>query len=207
VRGNVQVFHVEDLKPFYGPYDEAYRVALNDNDQHVILRILAYLGDLSKRTSLDFKVMWHDGSVTWEPWSRDLYESLPFETYCRSKHFLTPLVHPASTIIKQHKQLKATPVTSAINFGDVCYVDLLHWGSAWFHALNLPDTDTKTYVVKSRYGVKNKKMIEIHFILFGNTTYVDNVWIQLYGSIINMTEHMVEVTSEFANEYPQVMQG
>jgi len=79
----IRVFHVSRIKLFHGTEEEAYRIALLDNDQYVINRITAYRGEPLTRTTMSFEVHFEVGSIVWLPWSTELSDTIPFEEFCR----------------------------------------------------------------------------------------------------------------------------
>ena len=52
---------VERVKLFNGTRDEAYRLSLENPDQFVIDNILAWKGEPSKRTTMEFLIRFADG--------------------------------------------------------------------------------------------------------------------------------------------------
>ena len=61
--GNVTWLHVTHLKLFVGNREDAYKVALLDADQFVILKIHYWRGDPSKRSDMFFFVEFTDGDA------------------------------------------------------------------------------------------------------------------------------------------------
>ena len=60
-------------------------MACRDQDQHVIDEVLSYRGDRHTRTTLLFQVRFKDGSIHELPYSKDLYDSIPYAEFCESK--------------------------------------------------------------------------------------------------------------------------
>jgi hypothetical protein len=80
--GIVQLFHVDRLKPYFGTLDSAKDLAQADGFQHVIVEITAHRGDPMSRKKMDFYIQYAEGPLIWVPWSTDLFQSVPYETYC-----------------------------------------------------------------------------------------------------------------------------
>ena len=54
---------MDRLKPFFGTRDDAWKWAMLDQDQYAIDRITAHRGDPLARTTMEFEVVFKDGSV------------------------------------------------------------------------------------------------------------------------------------------------
>ena len=60
---------VSRLKPFWlDPGVDPQAVAAADMGEVQVLRVLAHKGSERNRGTLEFKVEWSDGDITWEPW-------------------------------------------------------------------------------------------------------------------------------------------
>jgi hypothetical protein len=116
--GHIKVFHVSRLKIFHGGAEEAKKVAMIDNNQFVINEFKAYRGDPKIRTSIEFEVLFEDGSLVWLPWSKDIFETIQYESYCRSRPELYPLIFDAKTSLKRISELNKTPITE-VNPGEL----------------------------------------------------------------------------------------
>ena len=184
ILGHVKQFHVSRLKLFFGSMDEAKRVAMIDNNQFVIDSILAYRGNPMIRTTMEFEVKFADGSVVWLPWNKDLFDSQPYEHFCRSRSELFPIIFDLKTATKQLSILKKTPIT-AVKPNDIVYVDLRCYSSSWYQTLPLPDKDHITYLIKYKYTKwlnKTYTKIQATAPLFKETWSLDHLFVQFYGS-------------------------
>lgn len=205
VQGQVYHFHVDRLKLFYGDQQAAYDLALSDANQYVIDRILAYRGEPHLRTSLDFKVRFADSDVLWLPYSLDLAASLPFEDFCRSKPELCQALLTTRDAAKRKTSINTTAI--AIDLNTMAYVDLRFFGSAWYHALDLPDADHLRYVlpcIYSGWATSNRRRIHISSAFYQLRWTVDNFFIHTYGScsIFDSSTSMVLVNDALATVYP-----
>jgi hypothetical protein len=184
VTGVVKTLHVTTLKPFHGTLDDAKAMACLDADQHVIERIVAYRGDVDVRTTLEFEVLFADGTLLWLPWSKDIISTVAFEEYCRSLPCLYHLIYTVA-IAKQHRaRILRTPIDS-ISPGDTVVVDLRCYGDQWYHSLTLPDLDHNIYVVEYVYRswITNKHLkIRVDVPVFDETHIVDAYFVFRYGS-------------------------
>ncbi len=184
IQGYIKEFDVERLKIFHGDLEEAKRVALIDSDQYVIKQILAYRGDPLTRTTMDFLTEYEDGEIIWKHWTKDLFDSIPYEKYCRSIPELTPLVHTVEQAKAFERELKTKPITDVAP-GDVCYVDVRFFGHLWYdNFFPLPDKFQTLYLMEGRYFVwenKKKTKISIKFPVINEVYVVSNDFIQRYG--------------------------
>jgi hypothetical protein len=163
------------LKIFHGSLEEAKKVALIDQDQFVVTRILAYRGEPLTRSTMEFEVEYADGDVIWKVYDHDLSQSVPFENYCRSKPELTPLIYSQKEANRMRVALNKSPITE-VQPGDTVYVDLRSYGATWYHNLPLPDKDHTTYYLAYRYTRwigRQKLKIEAYCPVFNE--YFDNL--------------------------------
>ena len=151
ITGSINTFHVSRLKLFNGNSQQAYSSALRDNNQYSIHSILAYRGDPLLRTTMSFHVKFDDDTIVWKNWNNDLYNTVPYESYCRSLPQLHPLLTSVSLSAIEFKRIKNTEISLVIP-GDTVYVDLRSYGFQWYSSLNLPDSDYCNYVVMLIYA-------------------------------------------------------
>jgi hypothetical protein len=182
--GHIKVFHVSRLKIFHGGAEEAKKVAMIDNNQFVINEFKAYRGDPKIRTSIEFEVLFEDGSLVWLPWSKDIFETIQYESYCRSRPELYPLIFDAKTSLKRISELNKTPINE-VNPGDIALVDIRSYGAGWYDSLPLEDKHQTTYLVEYNYikwkSTKHLK-IEVYCPTFDETFTVDHAFVKFYGS-------------------------
>ena len=159
---------VERVKIFNGTRDEAYRLSLEDADQFVIDKILAWKGAPSVRTTTEFLVKFADGEEIWKPWDRDLG---PFANYCRENRGLSELLYDVKTWNPMKKEINNRPIT-LVQPGDVCYVDLRFFGTEMYdNTLDLPDKYMVRYVVRCEYlkwAGKGRKRIDVLIVPYGS---------------------------------------
>ena len=147
--GNIVTLHMDRLKPFFGTEEEAWEMAMLDQDQHAVDAILAHRGDPLERTTMEFEVAFKDGSTVWLPWSKDIFDTVQYEDYCRARRPLHTLVYKSAQA-KEEEKRRAREVITEIQPGDVLYVDLRAWGTEWYRQMALPDKDHALYVVEVR---------------------------------------------------------
>jgi len=184
ILGHIKVFHVSRLKIFHGSLESAKNTAMIDNNQYVINEFKAFRGNPKTRTTMEFEVLFEDGSLVWLPWSKDLFNTVQYEAYCRSRPELYPLIYDAKIAGKRIKELNASPITE-VKPGDTVLVDIRSYGAGWYDSLSLEDKHHINYLVEYRYVKwKSNRHLKIEAIcsLFGETFVVDHAFVKFYGS-------------------------
>jgi hypothetical protein len=209
VQGTVHVFHVDKVKIFFGDREKAFAAAQLDHDQYVMTRFMAFKGSPDKRTTMEFKIEFVDGTITWLPWSEDIYSTILYEEYCNSITFLKPLTMRLEKAVIYIRELKSKAISTVVP-SDVCFVDIRFWGSDWAYALELPDFDSTQYLVQAvykRFVSTSKKTIVVNFPLFKQSLTVDNYWVTAYGSIraLPVASQLVDLT--LARSFPKVLEN
>ena len=118
---------------------------MRDNDQYVISDIKAYRGDPLTRTAIEFDILSNDNTLTWIPWNKDLFDTIPYEIFCRSHSQLYPLIFTLKDSLTQIIKYQI------FSYHHIVYVDLPSNGSNWYSRLPLPDPDHSLYVVELLY--------------------------------------------------------
>ena len=204
--------NVERLKIFHGTIDQAKDVAMVDNNQFIIDSFLSYRGNPRVRTTVEFEVLFQDGSVVWLPYSKDLFDTQQYEAFCRRRPELFPLLYDRSTAEATISTLNKTPITE-VEPGDTVLVDLRSYGATWYNHLHLPDKDHITYLVPYRYtkwiGSKRLK-IEGHCPLFNETFPLDHLFVSQYGtrdknSWIKSGAQFCIVDKAMLKKYPELL--
>jgi hypothetical protein len=201
-------FHVERLKMFFGSREDAERVARLDHDQFEVDSILYWRGSPDVRTSMEFFIRFADGEQKWVTWSKDLFDSIPYENFCRSQPPLFPLIFTVAEAKRRIAEINAKPITE-VQPGDKVFVDLRSRGNAWYQGLGLPRCDELTYVLPCKYGPfygRNERKIRLFFELTKEDFPVDHYFVQAYGSCKTFdAERMVLVTPALCRKYPGLM--
>lgn len=186
VMGFIKTFHVERLKIFHGTKEEAFNIALQDADQHIISEIKAYRGDPLIRTTVQFLVQFADNDVIWIPFSQDLFKTVQYETYCRSIPCLYPLIFNLKEANSHIKAIKMRDITSVAP-GDTVYVLLRWYNHIWYDSLPLPDLFDKDYLLEFKYVAwtkrnSKKKITAICPVFNDEWKGLDNYFVFAYGS-------------------------
>jgi hypothetical protein len=203
----VSVFHASRLKSFYSTSEEAYDAALRDADQYLITKFIAYRGDPLVRTSISFNILFADGSQIWKSWSPDLFDTVQYEDYCRSIPQLVPLV----TLLKESKiliaQVNPTPITK-IHIGDTPYMDICAIGAGWYEDLQLPNSDTSSYIVPLSFlSWHSDKRLRINCsipslcINWTGKNAVNHFFVNSWCHSLTLHNHMTLITLDFIREH------
>ena len=152
--------------------EEDIRMANSDNREATISEIIAYKGDVYRRTDMYFYVKYDDGSMLWQQYepgkyglNRDLRQ---LRDYCSK---LPELKHLCMTDMEARRQiatLDAMEVT-ALKPGDTFYLDLRYQGwfkdsdrNTWLRDRKGLDYVNDTYILKCRttkYASSNRRRI------------------------------------------------
>ena len=203
--GEVKTFDVLDLKIYVGEHEDAFNMACRDRDQHVIDKIIYHTGDPMTRTTLMFKVKFLDGEVKEVPYSKDLFDSIPYEAYCDSKPYLRHLKYTTKQAKKYIQELNRKPLTG-YTVGQEVYIDIRLYGDGWFNKLQLPDSQTTMYVSKFRLTKCSSKKLEMINIITNDNHKLGAYQIYCYLHTAFDPARMVGIDEAFMLEYPQVTQ-
>jgi hypothetical protein len=202
----IKVFHSNRLKYFFGSTEQAKEAALRDMDQYVVEEFLAYRGDPLVRTSLAFFVKFLDGTFQWLSWSKDLFDTIQYENYCRSLPQLFPLVILHREALELMKILNRTPIT-VVGTGQTAYLDIRAIGAGWYQGLVLPDSDFSIYVVPMIYmenttkGTRFNCTIPSLRIVWAGRNAVNHTFVKMWGSKVVLTDKMILITLDFISKY------
>lgn len=210
VLGFVETFDVESLVIFVASREKAYDAALRDCNQYVIEEILQDRGDPYRRTSMEFLVKYADGDIRWVPYSKDLFDAIPFEHYV-SRY--THLLHLKYTDKEAHKRrvLLCKQDIGSLTLGETYYVRLNWLGYDFISSLGLPDVSPKFYVIlfkTSHYFHKtSRKRITVICPVLNNLCYI----IDNYDAITYFTcttfdsNYMVLFDEQMLKQYPNIL--
>jgi hypothetical protein len=204
-QGSIETFHSSKIKPFFGSDDEAKRLAMTDYDQYLVQEFRAYRGDPLHRTSVQFEVLFADGSVVWLYWSLDLFRTVQYEDFCRAHPQLRVLVETAEAGVEFRRKLNRQPITE-VHPGEVCYFDLRGWSETWYEQLDLPDLFHIRYVLEARYNklTKARTSISVYVPALRATYTEDHYKVFAYGAIKVLGPNMVLLDSDFIRHHPEL---
>jgi phospholipid-translocating ATPase len=198
--------YVGDLAPFFGSHEEAFRMAKVDDDQVVVVEIQAYRGEPRQRRSMQFLVLFADGSLLWLPWSFDIFTTVAYERYVSSLPALRPLLYTVKDLRARDNILNDTPITE-VTLGTVVFVDLRCYGYGWYAALGLPDCDKLSYVVPYKYEAFNddRTVATVFCHLFKERWKVNHVFVIEYGSNGNFDSGFMKlIDSALLKKFPSM---
>jgi hypothetical protein len=203
----VSTFHCTRVKLFVGTSAEAQEAALRDADQYYIDSFLAYKGNPEVRTTVIFYIKFADGCVHWMPWSKDLYDTEQYESYCNSKPELAPLTVMLKESLILKKLTNNTPI-AAVEPGMHVYMDLRAIGAGLYEFLNLPDFDFALYVVVLEYmSWQDARHTRINCVIpsldirWSGRSAVSHSFVKWWGSTKEVSEKMIVINNAFIRQY------
>jgi len=157
------------------------------------------------RTTLVFKVQFADGDVKDVPYSLDIFNSIPYEEFCRNKPYLQHLVFPTSShALKEfYRNINSKPL-DGLAAGERVYVDIRFFGDIWYQNLLLPDSDTNLYVTPMTVSVRNRKTVKLTGILTREAVQMTIYDIQSFVYSELDESRMVLVDEDFVADHPMV---
>jgi hypothetical protein len=197
------------LSMYSGAFEDAYKLALADKDQYVVSCIVNHYGNPLKRTTMTFKVVFENGDVVWQGYSKDLDQTIAFEEYCRSVKYLLPLLDPSNKANTRISNINKHPITE-VKPGSISYVDLEAFGTDWFLALKFPwDKNNRRYVLAYKYRPFNnpshKKINMYSQLLDEDIVDAEHYFVYSYGCVqIFDPLKMILVDDQFALQHPQI---
>jgi hypothetical protein len=198
---------VERVKLFTGTREEAERLAMEDADQFLIKRIIAFKGNPAKRLTMEFEVEFDDGDIVWKQWDANLATTQQYVDYCDSLkelHFLTYSTASVGPAIAALNKTQITEVTP----GDIVYIPLRAFGYLEYDELTLPDKEHLLYVVPAvytRWAGTTHLRIDIRIELFSSTYMWNHQKVFQFGYQKEQSEHMIIVNDLMLIAYPDIM--
>ena len=180
--GVVHLFHVDRLKPYFGTLASAKDLAQADGFQQVIVEITAHRGDPLSRKKMDFYIQYAEGPPC-GPWSTDLFQSVPYETYCRAHPPLYPLIFTLDVAKTKIKSLNDQPIM-IVQPHSLGHMDLRWFSDGWYHSLELPNADFTQYLWPFDYNdFANDRQSKIHVIFHftNHTNTLTNFQVTCWG--------------------------
>jgi hypothetical protein len=206
--GAIQTLHVERLRRYIGTEQQAIEAAHVDNNQYMIELFLAYRGDPARRTTIQFEIRFQDGEIAWLPYSQDLFTTIHYEEFCRSRPELYPLIMSDECWRKECAILKKKPIT-IIKPGDEVFINIREIGAEFYDALDFPDIYHIQYLLKSKYTKFSCKdtRAELKFLLTGDRFTVSHEFVKLWGSkmTIDPVTASKVIDQEFISKFPSFM--
>ena len=209
VSGVTKVLHTDRLKIFIGSEEDAFKMAMLDEDQYLVQSITNFKGDPATRTTMSFKVTYADGDTRWVPYSRDISQTVQFEDYCNSFPPLRQLLVNAADAVKSHKALNKTPIVD-VSPGDVFYVTLRAFSYTWFDDLSDILDEACQYVVKCEcldWKTQAHREIWISYPVFNSRHTVGNAFISQYFFTRQLSDSMKLVDAAMLRDKPRLREA
>ena len=160
---------------------------------------------------MSFHVKFNDDTIVWKNWNNDLYNTVPYESYCRSLPQLHPLLTSVFLSAIEFKRIKNTEISLVVP-NDTVYVDLRSYGFKWYSSLDLPDSDYSNYVVMLTYtSWFDSKHLQIN----GTVSVFNEQWcanksltanfVYYWGHTKNLdSSNMILIDLPLVKKYPQI---
>ena len=181
VTGAIKTSDVSDMAEFLGTKEDAYRLALTDQYQSVIVSIDAWRGNPDTRTSCKFQTTFEDGSSTWQSYN-SLKDTTQFDEFCRADPRLRELTDTTQARDAKIKELRRTPIPLAV--GATIYVDLRLMSHTLyqFRKLKLDDKYSRRWMFPAtvRSISRNKRKATITSAVMDDTIEIDTRELQMY---------------------------
>jgi hypothetical protein len=203
--GHIARLLIERLKLFVGSREEAFKLAMEDADQYLVNRILAWRGDPNTRSTLEFEVEFADGDIVWKTFDKDLKDCSAFKDYVQLRPELMLLQYTVDQSFKESKLINAEPIIE-VNPGDIVYLDIRYLDTAIYdNQLVLDDKWHRRYVVPltyTRWAGRQRKKLDAHILLFDLTLMVNRLFVLTWGSNRELKDDMIEITMPFLTLAP-----
>ena len=176
-------------------------------DHYTVLRMRAWKGVPTERSTMWFMVEYADGDVMWQEWNKGLDLCEAFDVYVKAQRPLFLLRYPAKAAAKYRAYLNQQEISN-VGLGTTVYVDLRRWGEAWYDQLTLPDAYTTVHVVLCVYKAwvgRNRRKIQITCQLFNEAFAMDGYEVYCYGSEQVLTGEMTLVTAALVQQHPKIL--
>ena len=168
---------------------------------------MAYRGDPQLRSKTEFLLEYEGVIIRWKSWDQDLFDSIPYEPYCRTVPQLRPMVLTVLLSNAEALCINHQPII-IVRPRMIGYMDLRWFPFDWYAGLSFPDEDTTTYVLKYRYGDytnDNQFKIRIKFDITGDEYVLNHYSVLMWGSLLALTPGMVLCDRTFIRRYPHIM--
>ena len=167
---------------FSGSKEDAYRLALTDQNQVVITSIDAWRGNPDTRTSCKFLTTFEDGSQLWQSY-QSVKDTTQFEQLCNSDPRLRELTDTTQARNARIKELRATPVP--VKIGATIYIDF-RWISHTlyqFKQLKLVDKYSRRWLFPAVVTAisRNKRKAMITSVLLDGEADIDARELKMYS--------------------------
>jgi hypothetical protein len=207
VTHQVVTVSVSDVKIYSGSKDRAFKMAMRDNDQHLVDTIISYTGNRELRTSMTFTVRYTDGDIREVGYHQDLFDCQPYEDFCRRQAHTYHLQWPTAASDKWISDKNKEAITMCIP-GDNVYINIRIFGDDWYDQLMLPNSALNTYVTPFTcthwYHRTSHKKISVRDNRSLLTYSLNAYQVFCFAHSEFNPNLMVLIDDDFATHYPQV---
>ena len=181
ITGAVKTSDVTDMALFMGSKEEAYRLALTDQYQVVIISIDAWRGNPDTRTSCKFLVSFEDGTRSWQSW-HSLKDTTQLEQLCAQDPRLRELSVTTQVRDRRIKNMRTMPVP--VKVGDQLYIDM-RWLSHTlyqFRKLKLEDKYSRRWLFPALVTAisRNRRKATVTSAVMDGQWEIDTRELQMY---------------------------
>jgi len=181
-------------------------LAMLDASEFWLSSVKSWLGHSSLQTSIRLLLVFDDNSEAWTQFDNALIDTEKVDLYIRSHPELYILCLPVD-MRKKYIVSTNAEVNPNMKVGYKAYVDLRYFGFSWFEALDVPDTDSMSYIVefevtkllqKRRFAFRCRELDDIEY-------KGDNYFLCNWGHIRkpDRKRHIV-VSSVLVSKYPSL---
>ena len=200
---------VTALQLWSGTEEEAQIAAEKDHQQSQVQEILQWSGEVNKRQSLSFLVLYKDGVQIWQRWSQDLFDTMQFSEFVSSRSMLFCCRYGTMKIAQEaFGVILRQPLSAFVTPGQLSYVDIrCYFNQAAFADIGLP-SELKNYVVEYRFAAgSTEKSIAYTCAAFGERGTIKKLdFIYLWCRTKDFDElTMVLVDARYIVEFPRLL--
>jgi hypothetical protein len=174
------------------------------------LVVKGYEGDPLSRKDMIFIVQFKpDGKDEFMSYNFDLTEQDSFKQFCQSRKALWFILREEKEARSWQKTLDSQEMTKW-SIGDSIYMDVRALGSSnWYQGINLPDYQSKTYIIKGtvKKFLSSKKKIQIQFDIYTDVSTFGGfaLWIYSFTENENLEDYVLIDKSNVAKEFIGVL--
>ena len=174
------------------------------------LVVKGYEGDPLSRKDMIFIVQFKpDGKDEFMSYNFDLTERDLFKQFCQSRKALWFILREEKEARSWQKTLDNQEMTKW-SIGDSIYMDVRALGSSnWYQGINLPDYQSKTYIIKGtvKKFLSGKKKIQIQFDIYTDVSTFGGfaLWIYSFTENENLEDYVLIDKSNVAKEFIGVL--
>jgi hypothetical protein len=187
--GNTRTVHCSEVKMWYpsstdarSADEQALTAGEMESDQILVKQFVSHHGDILKRSSLTFEILFSNNKTEFIQFSNDIFQTIQYERYIQSLG--SEFIHLLVTIKEfehQKRELNASPID--IDIGSIRYIRLQIWDYAKYEKLKLPYEKGKDYfveVVLTKYQNQSKTKADICVPIFNKIRTIDTTFVHQF---------------------------